>query len=154
MVGSGWAHQHDDLARAKLTGKHPFKIPKCFEFQRHIARCIDKKCALFTGFSLKPHLRLDAKIQIGAAQSFDQCVPVIPGQHHAEMRHGHGFIVDGTCAALCHHGSALMQRELMPEQIKVDPRVCFPAPLTTKNVLKEGRCCCQVGDRKGQMKGG
>lgn len=46
-----------------------------------------------------------------------------------------------------------MQRELMPEQIKVDPRICFPAPLTAKNVLKKGRSGCKVRDRKSQMKG-
>lgn len=46
-----------------------------------------------------------------------------------------------------------MQRELMPEQIKVDPGICFSAPLAAKNVFKESRCCCQIGNRKGQMKG-
>lgn len=46
-----------------------------------------------------------------------------------------------------------MQRELMPEQIKVDPRICFPAPLAAKNGFKESRGGCKVRDRKSQMKG-
>ena len=46
-----------------------------------------------------------------------------------------------------------MQRELMPEQIKVDPRICLPAPLAAKNGFKESRSGRKVGNRKGQMKG-
>lgn len=47
-----------------------------------------------------------------------------------------------------------MQRELVPEQVKVNPCIRFPPAPTAKHIFKEGGCRRKVGDRKGQMKGG
>ena len=78
-----------DEATGQLLGEQLGDVAKRLELQRIAAGVLKKHRCLLTHLPDKANAGFDAKQRAGSAQVCCELVPLLPLQHHAEMRHRH-----------------------------------------------------------------
>ena len=109
--------------------------------------------SLFTHLTLKSYLRRDHERHSGRFEAVAQGGPFVPGEDHAEVRHGHGVAVDRVGVVVsCSLGQ--VNAQLVSEQIEVDPPWGAASLAASKDFPVEGASISEIGDGDGQVKWG
>ena len=104
---------------------------------------------LFAGFACKAGVRCDAEHDASRLDAHCQCGPIGYRQHNSEMRHRHIVTVDRVCRFISTR--RVVDDQLMPEEIEIDPVLARSAFGATERVTVEAPCRRQIIDRNRQM---
>ena len=87
---------------------------------------------------------------LGGFQALGHRLPVGQGQHQAEVRHGHQAVADAA-GARGGEGLAQVQRDLVAEEVEVDPGVGAAAFGAAEHVAVEAARLVEVANVKGEV---
>ena len=104
---------------------------------------------LFPGVALKAHLRRNHELGARRDEASGQRLPFGQRQHHAQMRHRHQMIAHASGVGGGER-FAQMQRDLVPEEVEIDPGRRAAALAAAEHPAIEGAGFVQIADVIGE----
>ena len=105
----------------------PGDVGEGFELQGVACGVEQEHCRLFAGFAGEAGVGGDDKLDARRREMVGEPLPLVHGQHDAEVGHGHAMAVDGVVVrrefARRPQLGVEVAHELMAEQVEVDPAV-------------------------------
>ena len=98
-------------------------------------------------------VRLDDEVGAGRRQALGQALPRLPLEDGAEVAHRHLVAVHLVGPGLRHLVGAQVRRDLVTEEVEVDPALRLAADAAAEQLDVETAGRRQIGDRKGEMEG-
>lgn len=146
-----------DRARSSVVcsrvwaGEHPAHILERLEFEGIPAGVLNEQGRLFAGFPLETDVGLNDEVHVSLAQFVRQRMPNVPLQDGTEVPDRDVIAVH----RIGRHAVCLLRREmrrdLMAEEIEVDPTLALATDATAEQVDVEPASRFQVGNREGKM---
>lgn len=109
---------------------------------------------MFADLAGEANPRFDPELGPRFAESVRQCVPLGPGEHDAEVRNRHSVAVDGVGERdLFGEFRAQMGRNLVAEELEIDPRGRLAADLAAQAIDVERSGFLDVSHGKREVEG-